>query len=310
MTISRLLQCSADTLGQLSILCGLPVQSTKAARARALVDGMKMARNLPPTLKVMAVDMGIKNFSYCQTTDNVVEKWTKVDLHQRYGLTFSPLMSDPNSFVDSRRYLSHLAYNIVDELVVDNPNIIMVETQRTRSNNMKSTLPNVLLNYTLENMIYAVLYARQTSSIIIPMNANNMVSYWLNRFVDKTQLGRNPKKLRIKLVFDWLVNDGPMVMSHQLPPDFEELTTPKKTRALLHLLGLPPTEKIDDLVDSLLYALTANHMVANQRKLADVLAQDGDIASLVHILNQNHLHLIDRLCQDGDITLNKYYVDY
>lgn len=310
-TIS-LLRCSADTLAQLLALCGLPVQATKAARAQALCDGMKIAAGLPQKMRVAAVDMGIKNFSWCQTelgTRPKVERWTKLDLNVAYGSLFVPLTSDPSSLIDSRRYLAHLAHHIVAEMLRDKPHLIMVETQRTRSNNMKSTLPNVLLNYTLENMIYAVLYNAVPCPVIIPMNAHNMIGYWLNRFVDKSSLGSNPKKLRIKLVFDWLANDTirPFDYSGTLPSDFESLTTPNKGRALLESLGMPPNEKIDDLVDSLLYALTANHIVHNQKRLAAAIANDEDIAALTVKMNNLHLRLIRRLVEDGDVILAKGY---
>ena len=310
----RLLQCSADTLAQLSILCGLPVQSTKAARTQSLLDGLKIGAKLPTNMRVLAVDMGIKNFSYCQTVAKskpTIEKWTKVDLNNEYGATFKALTSDPGSLIDSRRYLRHLAYNIVSTIIKDKPHLIMVETQRTRSNNMNSTLPNVLLNYTLENMIYAVLYTLKTDAVIIPMNANNMISFWLNRFVDKKSLSSNPKKLRIKLAFEWLAREDlrPFIFHNSLPPDFSSLSTPNKSRALLNALQMSPKEKVDDLIDSLLYALTANEIVTNQKKLARALEQDQDIAALVHNLNQNHLRLISRLAADGDVTLAKIYAN-
>lgn len=258
--------------------------------------------------------MGIKNFSYCQTvakTKPTIEKWTKVDLHDEYGATFQALTSDPASLIDSRRYLSHLAYNIVSTIIQDKPNLIMVETQRTRSNNMKSTLPNVLLNYTLENMIYAVLYTLKTDAVIIPMNANNMISFWLNRFVDKKTLGSNPKKLRIKLAFEWLAHQDlqPFIFHQNLPPDFASLSTANKSKALLTTLQMSPKEKVDDLIDSLLYALTANEIVSNQKLLARALEEDEDIGALVHKLNQKHLRLISRLAADGDVTLAKMYAD-
>lgn len=195
-----------STLHSFSLHCGFPLHVNKAGRLQQisklswLLDRILENRGKAP-LRIVSVDVGIKNFSYCKATYspkiNQICNWDVCDLHSRFGFKdplFSRYLASPGSetpkktessnedeehedekrailellddSIDSKAYLSRLAVSVVDEFLLagEIPHVITVECQRTRSNTNKLTLPNVMLNHSFEHMLYAVLAARQSSN--------------------------------------------------------------------------------------------------------------------------------------------------
>lgn len=194
-----------STLHSFGLHCGFPLHVNKAGRLQQisklswLLDKILKNKGKGP-LRVVSVDVGIKNFSYCNikysSNANHIDKWDVCDLHSKFGFK-DPLFSrylgstryeadkETDSFdtdeeledekkaiadllddsIDSKAYLSRLAVSVVDEFLLSGelPHVITVECQRTRSNTNKLTLPNVMLNHSFEHMLYAVLAARQSS---------------------------------------------------------------------------------------------------------------------------------------------------
>lgn len=313
-----------DVLGQLCVVCGYPVKPRKQDKIDAIANGVQMVSTLPAKINVLAIDVGIKNLSYCKLTQIGVReterpmldtrRWKKIDLHEQYGARYRPLTNDMTSLVDSKRYLSHLAFELVKDVVAgqeDTPHVIVVENQRTRSNKLLSTLPNVLLNYTFENMVYSTIWtlqqhkkAKLRDTVVIPMNASKMIYFWLNRFIDCPK-SMQTKKLRIQLFFNWLyANDSPFVHALELPDTFREFTSLQKSRYLLKELDLPVlNNKIDDLIDSLLYALTTHRVLQNQHLLLDYLQSNGDLSAFIEAVNNQHFKLIQKVILDNDLQL-------
>ncbi|KAK6456366.1 cruciform cutting endonuclease [Scheffersomyces xylosifermentans] len=309
--IDVLTKYKTTSLNQLALLCGLPTnRANKRSRIESIVNGLNLARKLPPKVNILSIDIGIKNFSYCQVDSanfdlenhSVVKHWAKINLHDKYGSQYKPLI-DIDTLIDSKRYVNYMCTSLLRD-VVDAPDIVVMETQRTRSNNNAITLPNVLLNYTFENILYANLYNSLPKSIIIPMTSTNMISFWVNRFVTKEslkQFSKSSKKIRSQLFFHWLEQKSHM----KLPNEIQDKGT------LMTYLNLQNGEKIDDLVDSLLYNITIRTQLSNQISLLKWLDQDlnefiirGNLYQLRSIFD-----LIEKLGLDWNDDFEPY-VDY
>ncbi|CUM46099.1 uncharacterized protein AC631_01403 [Debaryomyces fabryi] len=315
-----------DVLSQVCTACGLTVKPRKQDKIDAITNGMQRVANLPNKINVLAIDVGVKNLSYCRLSHiNIkgdkrptldINKWKKIDLHEQYGSTYRPLTNDMTSLVDSKRYLSHLAFELVNDIVIrqdESPHVIVIENQRTRSNQLLSTLPNVLLNYTLENMVYSTFWTLQQQrsclkdTVVTPMNASKMTHFWINRFIDSPKNSQT-KKLRIELFFNWLCsNNAPFLHSFVLPENFGDLSTLNKSKYLLNQLGLPiVNNKIDDLVDSLLYGLTIYKSLQNQHSLLELLDCNGDLSTFVEDRSKEHFKLIQKVIIQNKLeVLNK-----
>ncbi|KAG2732172.1 hypothetical protein G9P44_004589 [Scheffersomyces stipitis] len=308
-----LLKYKSTSLNQLALLCGLPTKTNKKARVDCLVQGLNMASKLhPKSPTILSVDIGIKNFSYCKvkladlaeiSEPSIVDKWAKVNLHDTYGSDYVPLLN-LDTLIDSKRYINYICKRLVSD-IVDTPDIVVMETQRTRSNNNAITLPNVLLNYTFENILYANLYNSLPKCVIVPMTSTSMINFWINRFVSKESLrkhSKSSKKIRSQLFFHWLgSSDGPF----KLPAEVQD------KKSLLKYLELQKSDKIDDLVDSLLYNLTIRTQVSNQINLLRWI--DKDLNEFIIRRNLSQLNHIYPLIQDLGLRWHEefeLYIDY
>lgn len=331
---SRLQALLSPVLSQMALACGSPVAATKAAKISGLIHSLHFLDRLPlDNLNVVSIDVGIKNFSYCVSekldltrsyaSHDVlpIAKWGHYDLHARYGSTYENLTGDPNSPVDSKGYLSHLANHVVSEILVNSspkPNLVVMETQRTRTRAQDATLPNVLLNYTLENMIYATYNCLQMNraekTVIVPMYSKNMVNYWLNRFFDKSSLRTSPsltKRLRSQFFFNWVSSkSSPFAFPHLKLPKLDGLSNAKKSQAIAKVAandGSMLAKKIDDLIDSLLYNLTMVNMLKCQRQLLEAVEKEADLNALLDAWLKYHVSLILPLMNGTDLKLNNTY---
>ncbi|KAL1574284.1 Ydc2-catalyt domain-containing protein [Candida albicans] len=168
--IERLRSCKISTLNDLAILTGSPIISTnKSCRIEGLTAGYYFYLNhyhkFLSTQKqrtTLSIDVGIKNFSYCKsksssssstlTTSNfpiIITKWDKLNLDTQYGGDNYSSILHKDSILDNKRYLNQLTKSLVNELQPNEYDVVIMEIQRTRSAGNTSTLPTVLLNYTL-----------------------------------------------------------------------------------------------------------------------------------------------------------------
>lgn len=328
-----------STLHNLALHCGYPTQTTKAARLEAAKLYWPLLDRLAsfPT-KILSIDVGIKNFSYCklqygETTapslkGNIraasIVEWNHVNLHDRFGSLYVPKTANPTSPVDFKAYLAQLAVSVVDSVLVCPkwiPQVITIENQRTRSNSNTATLPNVLLNFTLEHMIYSAFAARQMSdsrlksTVVVPMNSNKMVNFWLTRFITKSKLSpAQSKLLRTNLVYGWLSEpeQAPFSLPNlNLPLDFATLSGRAKTKAFLDALSLDrrPT-KVDDLADCALYNLAFAKQLEHHQELRKVLHEEGDVAGLVEKWDLEHCGYLEPVLKAQKVALNDEYLRY
>lgn len=303
----------ASALKSLALHCGYRSGTTKLARLVAAQKSLDFAnrllRNCRPQddIRVLSVDVGIKHFSYSKVayagSAASIDEWSVLNLHDRFGgagLQDNAVADD--NLADAKAYMAHLALSVVDSVFLQRdwvPHIITIENQRTRSNSNQATLPNVLLNFTLEQMLYAAFAARQSAAKhlqgvhVVPMNSNKMVNFWLSRFV--APLSKIPsaksKQYRTNLVYSWLAEPSlaPFDIasfSLGLPSDFASQTALRKKASLKAALGLEDSPvKVDDLVDSFLYNMTMALQLQRHREL-----QSGnvDLAELIAKWDRHH----------------------
>ncbi|KAK6199499.1 cruciform cutting endonuclease [Scheffersomyces amazonensis] len=312
-----------STLHQIGLISGLPiVNSTKQGRIESLVNGLNLQSRVPQqNINILSIDVGIKNFSYCQVnglrlnidSPSVVSKWAKIDLNEEYGSHYEPIIS-LSSPLDSKRYINYFTQKLANDLVQKSniPDIIVMETQRTRSNNNSITLPNVLLNYTFENILYSNLYNKLPTVPIIPMASTSMINFWFNRFVTKQSLKKfsTSKKSRLSIFFNWMEKKSLFTL-----PGWEDidhsLSIPKKTKLVLAHLGLESNDKIDDLIDSLFYNLTIKRHLQNQSELINLLNQDDfNINHYIVKHNVKQLMLVKDIIEEFNLQLIPEYQSY
>ncbi|KAK6463532.1 cruciform cutting endonuclease [Scheffersomyces coipomensis] len=314
-------KCKIDSLNQLALISGIPIGGTnKQGRIESLINGLNIQKRLPErNISILSIDIGIKNFSYCQMNDvnvqsdtaNIVNNWTKIDLNQIYGSSYVPIVSS-SSMIDSKRYLNYCCQNLVKDITTaKKPDLVIMETQRTRSNNNAITIPNVLLNYTFENIFYSNLYNKYPDLLIVPMSSTSMIHFWFNRFVNKKSLKNlsTAKKSRANLFFHWLeMNKLFTIPGYKVDAD---LSIPKKSQSLLNHLDLIKGDKVDDLIDSLFYNLTIKAHVHNQKELYNLLQQeDADLNYYIIKHNITQLSLVLDIIQQFDMELAPEFSRY
>ena len=306
---------SNETLRKVCVHCGIGTRSRKGDLIECIRDGVNFLDLIPKNMRLLSMDMGMKNLSCCRIEQSdILEKpflkkrnWKKLDLHEVYGKRYKAISKDLLSLFESQRYQSYLAFELLHDLVIKrnkepDVDIIVLEHQRTRSNGLHATLPNVMTNFTFEHMLNSSFYTLQqfmpqlSSAMILPMSSGKMMNFWVNRFLDeqKKSLHSDTKKMRNQLVFDWFcAEDPPFRHDLCLPPEFSKLTSLQKSRCLLQELGLASNRnKIDDLVDSFLYAMTCHKNLQNIYKLKEWLVSDRKLEDFVTKLEEEQFELV------------------
>lgn len=331
--MNNLLKAKVDTLNQLSVLCGAPIRSNKLEKSRQLLITINFYLQLPSTVNLVAVDIGIKNFSYCKIPRFNVEQfpcqinvlfdnWKTINLLDKYPPTeefnqFNRYNSfESNDLLYSKYYLGYLNYKVLHDLInfdSENLNLVMIETQRTKSNNNKVTLPNVLDNYHFENLFYANLVStaltagdidktKIRSQLLLPMNSSKMSNFMINRFLDKSQISSsNSKKLRNKMLIHLINKKIVNIESLEIPIDSKNLMKFYNSHEPI------PIKKLDDLFDSLLYNMNIISNYSNSLWLNYYLRQDWDLKELVQMLNSQPVSTFKNLFDDS--VMNESFRD-
>lgn len=308
--------------------CGYPAMGAKAERLNAIKESSAIYNSfrLKP-LNILSIDVGIKNFSYAKLLyDKVKQKgrgvvlhdWNHVNLHNRFGDTSA------NSLKSLLKpYMAQIAVKVVDEILLGGkwePSLILMESQRTRSNMNSATLPNVLLNYTLEHMIYAAYAARMTipgkEAPIISTNSTKMVNFWINRFIEKDDR-MSPsfsKKIRAGLLFGWLSEpeSSPVDLSSisaRLPSDFAELSFRKQTAAFIDSFSFECRPgKADDLIDCLLYNIASYLQLSHHYELQNYIKKEEDALPLLQSWDETHINYLKPLLEEFELKLKPEFI--
>ncbi|GEQ66739.1 hypothetical protein JCM33374_g402 [Metschnikowia sp. JCM 33374] len=321
-------------LQRLALHCGYRTDTHKPSRLKAIqesgqfFDGILAVRTPKQPFNVLSVDVGIKNFSYSKVsytgTKADIKEWSVLNLHDAYG---TPDYAHEDTLVDSKAYMAKLSLSVVDNILISKswvPNIITIENQRTRSTSNKATLPNVLLNYTLEHMLYAAFLARQTTisdikkTIVVPMSSNKMVNFWMSRYTSMIHpfTPSKSKTCRRTMLFSWLKQPdiSPFDMPdfiNKFPSNFPKMGPNLSNNALKSVLGITRQQtKVDDLVDSLLYNITISRQISHHLEMKKFIEGDDKdaILELLEQWDKEHISFMDALLQSRpDVCLAKEY---
>ncbi|KAI5960715.1 CCE1 [Candida margitis] len=334
-------------LNDIALHCGSPILgTTKASRIEGIIAQYQLYLTQWHNLacrNTLSIDIGIKNFSYCKTTTKkttatrptvegatdatqqnltslsawpvIVTHWQKLNLDTKYGSLYTHLLHQ-DTILDTKRYLNHITNHLVDDILAPNlSNVKIMEIQRTRSNNNAKTLPTILTNHILENLILSKMYP----SLVVPMTSMKLIHFWLYRFITKEsinsgKLKKNNKIIRRDLILAWF---GKL---YQLEGyENNNIRTSEGTKSigsssqltmcqLLDHLHLSKGDKTDDLIDSLLYNLCINCQLNHLYQFHTCLQQQKDdddynLIEFVENANQFHLDLIQPVIDKYQLTV-------
>lgn len=287
-TLKRL---SSKVINNLYLLSGAP--NPRAVNKVSKIESFLSQYHLYATQfqnlhkqNTLGIDVGFKNFSYCKTTGKEfpleITKWEKLQLYQKFGTDYQNILQE-NSILDKQRYNCHIANELVSYLNLESCNVKIMEVQRTRSGGNLATLPIVQDNRDLERAIFGKVYP----GILFPVEVNKMINYWVYAHVNqesKKKLTQYRKKWRAELVLSWY---GKLYTL----PGFKEQHLTKK--GLLEFLDLDAREKIDDLIDSLLYNLYINSTFSNLKEFGKCLHEgNNDLTGVVEKRLRFHRDLL------------------
>lgn len=322
MSPSDLAALKSVQLKHIAALCGLSIPPTKAKAITQLSNHFQKLHSSSSSLahypkSVLAIDVGIKNLSMAHVSfdtnknSNTLLSWNKYDLHK----LFPPLPYTNDQLFDCSPHipLAHMSYSFVQQKVIPKqPSVVAVEVQRTRSNGNSSTLPAILVNYTFEAMIFAHIQADleqralSTQSLLMSVTSSKMANFWINRFINISTA--KAKQYRIKLIFNWIQNHPSMINGLQLinKVNAKELFHYVATNYGNDISLMGPT-KIDDLVDSLLYALMIKHHYINSLEFTKLWASGEDLWPLVVESNKLHLNWLRPIIIENDLEVSDTY---
>ncbi|KAI5954827.1 CCE1 [Candida theae] len=319
--LSRSLQgYKVSTLNDIALHCGSPILgTTKATRIEGILSQYQLYLTQWHSLtrrNTLSIDIGVKNFSYCKTSTKATESeqlnisnwpllvthWEKINLDTQYGSSYKPLLHQ-DTVLDTKRYLNHITNNLItDRLTPESSNVKIMEIQRTRSNNNAKTLPTIMTNHTLENLLLAKMYP----DLVIPMTSMKLIHFWLYRFITKestVKLKRTNKIIRRDLILAWF---GKLYQLQEQKQHSVDKSGGLTVSLLLEYLGLPQGEKTDDLIDSLLYNLCINcqlNHLAHFHKYVENENNDGNLIDFIEDANQFHLGLIEPVVDKYNLDL-------
>lgn len=289
------------------------------------------------TFNIMAIDMGIKNFSFAKlqldktlpfNTPPLIKEWTKLDVNQWADVS-SDASYEPSKYAE-------LSYRVVDELIFnkdqDVPDVVLIERQRIRSAGGKNVLEWVYRVNMFESMLHATILSKRLSdprvkdSVVVSASPQRMGLYWAPDNSDRST-NKNSKKVRLRLVEKWLADYSKDSLSNPfiLPVHVTiENDDPKKSRSAskwifetvmknsrFHSgeLDSKIVEKGDDLVDSLLHGLSyvkweKNRMILNMemKESIDAVIETSDKMYLSHMKS---LEFLDSKNNKKDIPLDE-----
>lgn len=260
----------------------------------------------------MAIDMGVKNFGFCrlQLDKNLpfnkpptIKEWKKFDLTGIKTKSFDSSRLDLSKF-EPQTY-SRLCHELIENVIFNSkmpyPDIVLIERQRTRNMSSKNIQEWVMKVNLFESMLFGMTYSkfqRENPSLIgnlLSVNPQRMGSYYKSNdqenSSEKTKK-ENVKSERIKIVERWLretidpntTNEPWFYLDPiQFPyTNTNSLATTRSKSKWINELILGPDSKLqtgtikgDDLVDSLLHALSwieweRNKMILKMELMMDV----------------------------------------
>ncbi|KAG7887137.1 hypothetical protein KL936_004658 [Ogataea polymorpha] len=141
--------------------CGIAMSGTKGELAESLGRALEQPSLLRKPFHVLAIDVGLRNFSFSRFRLETLEEhgrplliqWYKMDLHQYTGIEneeFTP--------VNYSQIMGHVVGDLV--YASDVPDVVVVERQRFRTMGNKNVFEHILKSNILESILVATILAK------------------------------------------------------------------------------------------------------------------------------------------------------
>lgn len=231
-------------LKAIALACGSPTTGNKLQVSNFMVG--KLKQRPKGVVRLVSIDLGLKNIGVCQALATPglqleVEKWSLRSLPEHINY------SQPNFAYEARRLLHGI--------MMDSPNVVLVEKQRSRSSGGASVPNDILRINVLEGMVHAILCTQWPTAYVESVEPRHVLGYWRSRLENElggtalaverlkkatpAQVYNASKKARLALVRKWI--DMPQKAPFVFSPDMEHPTKRGKQ---------------DDLNDALVQAIS------------------------------------------------------
>ncbi|OBA15959.1 uncharacterized protein OGAPODRAFT_94377 [Ogataea polymorpha] len=163
------------------------MSGTKGELAESLGRALEQPSLLKEPFHVLAIDVGLRNFSFSRFRLETLEErgrpllvqWYKMDLHQYTGIEneeFTP--------VNYSQIMGHVVRDLV--YASDVPDVVVVERQRFRTMGNKNVFEHILKSNILESILVATILAKG-SCHVESQSPQKMASYWTGSKDSKTE---------------------------------------------------------------------------------------------------------------------------
>lgn len=194
-------------LKEIAFKCGLLVSGTKAILAQRLQDEVPLTSDLirgpspdgvlrrdpRPHMKIVSIDMGIRNLAYCVLDVPAGHGIPKLVDWKRLAVSSAPIVQVQEEGVDVKgvekesfepNVLAAAAYTLMrQKLLFHNPTHILIERQRFRSMGSPRILEWTVRVNTLESIFYGVLHTLKQEGLwngeVVPIAPGKVGPFWI-----------------------------------------------------------------------------------------------------------------------------------
>lgn len=200
MLTSGLQHLKGVALKQIAFKCGIKTSGTKLALAQRIEDEVsiwtaesgRLPKTTPrPHMRIVSIDMGIRNLAYCVLDVPEGQGLPKVLHWKRIAVSKAPLAAVPE--LDGKasekesfepHVLAAVAYTLMQkDVLLHSPTHILIERQRFRSMGSPRILEWTVRVNMLESMFYAVLETLKQEGLwagkVVPIAPGKVGPFWL-----------------------------------------------------------------------------------------------------------------------------------
>jgi len=288
-------------LAQLKLLafkCGISTSGTKPILITRLQDEItRTPRQQPSPLRILSIDMGIRNLAYCciDVPKSLPNRLPSIRAWHRLAVSTTPeeLEVKPDDGVETipikevfnPATLSSAAYTLLrKKLLLENPTHILIERQRFRSMGSRNILEWTVRVNMFESILYAILCTLKGEGVwngdVQAIAPGKVGPFWVGEEIDGAESKKERKsksaKIRnkgakIDLVRSWLENDDMVRLGNKAVENIARRYREKWDRSpggrrKGEVDGEEKMGKLDDLADCLMQGMAWIEWEENKRK--------------------------------------------
>jgi cruciform cutting endonuclease 1 len=286
-------------LKQLAFKCGISTSGTKPVLTSRLRDEITItSRQRPSPLRILSIDMGIRNLAYCilDVPKSSLKSRPSIRAWQRLSVSTVPEVLEnrtegsvevtPVKEAFNPATLSAAAYILLrKKLLLEEPTHILIERQRFRSMGSRNILEWTVRVNMFESILYAVLCALKGEGVwngeVLAISPGKVGPFWVGEETEgvgskKLRTSKNAKirnkGAKIDLVRDWLEGGEMVELGNKSVEDVAKRYKEKWDRApggrkKSQDDGEEKMGKLDDLADSLLQGMAWIQWEENKRNV-------------------------------------------